>query len=172
MFRGFFLPTLTNTQVETKALQGQNFPLIFKICPLPAFRDTAIFREVGYKTTHKYFLGRSMYNESNYGWAGHKNDSSGPLSTVEMVFKTVSMFSPEDIIQGINIELNNASIEKLNHSHVFLKRVNYPMNCFTLNLDEFSERIKEKGVKTITFYFKLAPNLTRIQINTQVQLDF
>ena len=161
------MPTMINTQVETKALQGQNFPLIFKICPLPAFRGTAVFREVGYKTTHKYFLGRSMYNESIYGWAGHRNDSSGPLSTVDRVYNKVSMFRPEDIIQSINIELNDASIEKLNHSHVLLKRINYAMNCFTLNLDEFSEEIKEKGVKTMTFYFKLAANLTRVQINAQ-----
>ena len=161
------MPTLINTQVETKALQGQNFPLIFKICPLPAFRDKAVFREVGYKTTHKYFLGRSMYNESIYGWAGHRNDSSGPLSTVDRVYNKVSMFRPEDIIQSINIEFNDASIEKLNRTHVLLKRVNYAMNCFALNLDELSEKIKEKGVKTMTFYFKLAANLTRVQINAQ-----
>ena len=162
---------MTNTQVETKTLQGRDFPLIFKICPQPGFKEHDVFKENGYKSFYYYFMGRSMFNKTSYGWAGHKNDSSGPLSTVEKVFKKVSMFSPEDIIQSINIELNDASIEKLNHSHVFLKRVNYPMNCFTLNLDEFVERIKEKGVKTITFYFKLAPNLTRIQINTQVQLE-
>ena len=168
-FRGFFAPTMTNTQVETKPLQGRDFPLIFKICPQPGFRAKDVFKENGYKTAFNYFYGRSMFNKTIYGWAGHKNDSSGPLSTAEMVYSKVSMFSPEDIIQKIDIDLNDGKI-KLNHSHVFLLRVNYPLNCFTLNLTGFP-KVKEKGVKTMTFSFKLATNLSYVQINPQAELE-
>ena len=94
---------------------------------------------------------------------------SGPLSTVDMVYNKVSMFTPEDIIQSINIELNDGKV-KLNHSHVFLLRVNYPLNCFTLNLTGFPT-VKEKGIKTMTFSFKLATNLSYVQINPHAKLE-
>ena len=94
---------------------------------------------------------------------------SGPLSTVEMLYNKVSMFTPEDIIQSINIELNDGKV-KLNHSHVFLLRVNYPLNCFTLNLTGFP-KVKEKGIKTMTFSFKSATNLSYVQINPHAKLE-
>ena len=94
---------------------------------------------------------------------------SGPLSTVDMVYNKVSMFTPEDIIQSINIQLNDGKV-KLNHSHVFLLRVNYPLNCFTLNLTGFPT-VKEKGIKTMTFSFKLATNLSYVQINPHAKLE-
>ena len=77
-FRGFFAPTMTNTQVETKTLQGRDFPLIFKICPQPGFKEHDVFKENGYESFYHYFMGRSMFNKTSYGWAGHKNDSSRP----------------------------------------------------------------------------------------------
>ena len=79
------------------------------------------------------------------------------------------MFSPEDIIQKIDIDLNDGKI-KLNHSHVFLFRVNYLLNCFTLIWTGFP-KVKEKGVKTMTFSFKSATNLSYVQINPQAELE-
>ena len=157
---------MTNTEVASKTLQGRNFPLIFKICPQPGFKESAVFEQYGYKSEYKYFLGTSMFNNSQYGWAGHTNDSSGPLTSVEMVYSKVSSFkNPEDIIKRIDIKLNGGKVT-LNHTHVFMQRVNYPLNCFTLDLTKYPE-IRRKGLRDLTFFFKPARNLTRVQINTQ-----
>ena len=156
---------MTNTEVASNTLQGRNFPLIFKICPQPGFKESAVFEQYGYKSEYKYFLGTSMFNNSQYGWAGHTNDSSGPLTSVEMVYSEVSSFNHENIIKRIDIKLNGGKLT-LNHTHVFRQRANYPLNCFTLDLTKNPE-IKQKGLKDLTFFFKPASNLTRVQINTQ-----
>ena len=46
------------------------FPLIFKICIKPGFNDSEL-RNLGYKNSLFYLLGKSRYNKSHFGWAGH-----------------------------------------------------------------------------------------------------
>ena len=157
---------MTNTEVASKTLQGRNFPLIFKICPQPGFKESSVFEQYGYKSEYKYFLGTSMFNNSQYGWAGHTNDSSGPLTSVEMVYRNVSSFNPEEIIKRIDIKLMNGDEVTLDHTHVLMQRVNYPLNCFTLDLTKYPE-IRRKGLRHLTFFFKPARNLTRVQMKTQ-----
>ena len=158
---------MTNIRVETKTLQHQDFPLIFKICAQPAFKEKKVFQENGYSDVVDYFEGANKFNKSIYGWAGHTSNSSEPLSTVNTVYHNVSMFSPEDIVRSISVKLKDGTKRlNLNHSHVYLQRVNYPLNCFTLNLTRYPE-VKQKGLETMTFHFKRASDLTGVQINTQ-----
>ena len=77
----------------------------------------------------------------------------------------VSSFNPEDIIKRIDIKLNSDKVT-LNHTHVFMQRVNYPLNCFTLDLTKYPE-ISKIGLRDLTFFFKPARNLTRVEINSQ-----
>ena len=67
-------PTQSTTEVEDKNLEDFEFPVVFKICVNPGFNITAL-REEGYYESYDYFLGRSRYNRSQYGWAGHYNGS-------------------------------------------------------------------------------------------------
>ena len=85
-------PTLTNTDItETKL---KNYPFVIKICPEPAFKKRNAVRE-GYRYLHEYFLGRSGFNESIYGWAGHQRKNLRAKKTVEDVYKSIIMY--EDI---------------------------------------------------------------------------
>ena len=84
-----------------------------------------------------------------------------------MVYTKISRTTPERAIDHIYVQLSDGKSNlNLNHSDVYLKRVNYPMNCLTLNLTKFPV-IKEHGLKTMSFYFKADSNITRVQINVQ-----
>ena len=63
-------PAHTEIHTEIKNLDDLPFPAVFKICIKPAF-NLEYLRRAGYDNTFDYFLGRSKYNSSLYGWAGH-----------------------------------------------------------------------------------------------------
>ena len=150
--------------METRSIQDEDFPLIFKICVQPAFNKTAI-EETGYGHIFKYFQGRSStrFNKSVFGWAGHTEDS-GTYGTVEEVYRKVSNYAPEDVIEKISLDFETGARLFLNHTHVHLVRVNFPLNCFSLNLTKNPE-VKNNQIKTLEFRFNGKKNITSIQIN-------
>ena len=82
----FINPDELNTVTSELALEDIDFPLDIKICAEPAFNDAAIL-DAGYGDFwphYDYFTGRSKFNKSIYGWAGHTPDS-GILGSVEEV---------------------------------------------------------------------------------------
>ena len=164
--RDFFYPRLTNTRVETRGLQGQDFPLIFKICIQPAFNKTALEETgYGYGQVFRYFQGRSVFNKSVFGWAGHTNES-GTYGTVEEVYRKISTYVPEDVIEKIFLDFESGARFKLNHSHVYLERVNFPLNCLSLNLTKYPE-VKNNQIQSLNFRFNGRQNISSIQINAQ-----
>ena len=160
--RDFFIPRLTNTRVETRSLRGEDFPLIFKICIQPAFNTTAL-EETGYGHLFKYFQGQSRFNKSVFGWAGHTNDS-GTYGTVEEVYRKVSSYAPEDVIEKIFLDFETGARLMLNHTHVYLGRINFPLNCLSLNLTKYPE-VKNNQIQTLHFRFNRRKNISSIQIN-------
>ena len=73
--REWFIPTHSAMAVEEKDLDMRDFPVVFKICPNPGFNLNSL-NEEGYRLIQHYFEGKSMYNSSQYGWAGHYNGYS------------------------------------------------------------------------------------------------
>ena len=68
-------PLHTINYMEEKSFDSVNFPVIFKICIKPAFNDEELYK-TGYSSSWGYFEGRSRYNRSLIGWAGHRADGS------------------------------------------------------------------------------------------------
>ena len=68
-------PTETLTTLETNTLDQMDLPVLFKICISPPANLT-LLKSVGYKDLRNYILGRSAYNASIYGWAGHTPEGS------------------------------------------------------------------------------------------------
>lgn len=154
----FIKPTLTNTMVEKKKLEDFNFPLLFKICPMVGFNETAL-KEYGYETASRYFKGESMFNRSMKGWGGHKNDSLEPQDSVEEVYAKVKNYEVGDIVDFIRISFEPGKNKKIisDNDKLYLERVNYPANCFTLNLANDTD-IQEKGIIDIGFILKKPEN--------------
>ena len=93
-----FNPYIT-TSYETEE-HLTSIPVIFKLCPKPAFNLTALI-EFGYGSdgVWSYTIGRSKFNRSIYGWAGHTKDGSY-ISNTEDTYTKVALFpNPEDIVK-------------------------------------------------------------------------
>ena len=140
-------PTQTTITVTERHLQDDNFPLLFKICFNPSFNASAV-EEAGYSS---FFSGRSKFNSSLLGWAGHTGEG-GVQGRVEELVRKVMLHKPEQVITGIRVwSMANTWID-ISIDSVELWRLNYPYNCYTLNLSNNHE-VKEKGVKQVFFTF-------------------
>ena len=63
--------TLIKTQIMD--FDKIDFPLIFKVCITPGFNNTEL-KALGYRKSLDYLEGRSRFNKSIIGWAGHTDD--------------------------------------------------------------------------------------------------
>ena len=91
-------PSQQTTDIREMKLINMDFPVIFKICINPSFNQAAI-REEGYAGVKTYFRGRSRFNSSIYGWAGHTNTSE-PRDTVDNIYKKILDFhEPEQFLK-------------------------------------------------------------------------
>ena len=89
-------PSQKTTEIQKTEL-GE-FPVVFKICPKPAFNISAVRLE-GYEDVWSYFLGLSVYNKSVYGWAGHAETPSGEKKKVGQVYQDIVLYKNiEDIV--------------------------------------------------------------------------
>jgi hypothetical protein len=89
LWNGYIRPSVTNTVVEQIKLKDMDFPVVLKICVTPGFNLTAI-KEMGYAPdAYSYFLGRSNYNETILGWAGHSNSTPEVQGSVAEVLGRV-----------------------------------------------------------------------------------
>ena len=87
-------PSGTVTNMEEKSTAYDR--VVFQICPEPAFHQTAL-QELGYDSTYDYFLGRSRFNSSIYGWSGHTKNNT-IISNPEDVYFRVAIFPrPENL---------------------------------------------------------------------------
>ena len=63
-------PDFPIIQVYKKSLNETEFPLIFHIClnEIKTEEDKNIYQSFGYNSVFEWFVGKSMYNDYNYGW--------------------------------------------------------------------------------------------------------
>ena len=93
-------------------------------------------------------------------------NDSGVYGTVEEVFRKVSSYAPEDVIKRIFFEFEVGKKLYLNHTHVKLLKVNFPLNCLSLNMTKLPE-IRERRIQSVRFFFHGGKNISSIQINAQ-----
>ena len=65
-----------SSKMALKLHEMERFPVVFKLCIKPGGYDLEKLNQYGYQTATDYFYGRSMYNDSLVGWAGHKEDGT------------------------------------------------------------------------------------------------
>ena len=150
---GSFLDrTQTNIHKHEEDLLGKKFPIILKLCFNPGFNDTAI-NEAGYKDIFGYFAGQSKYNKSVYGWAGHTEDG-GVVDSVENIKETVTLHTAQNVLNSIQIWSTTAEDLKISHDSVKRWLMNYPYNCFILDLSN-NMMVKKKGIRQLKFYLPI-----------------
>ena len=132
-----------------------SFPLVIKICVSPGFNQTAIY-ELGYAGLWQYFRGKSRFDNNVFGWAGH-TDQNASWATVPGTLEKIQINKVTDIIESVNIRLNTDPGAPVKwfflQDEIFLERVNYPYNCYTLDLTNDS-RLLGQGLRTMNLKFK------------------
>ena len=163
--KAFLQPKFPTTRVKDVALKDLDFPLIFKICAEPGFNQTAL-NEVGYSRLSEYFKGKSRFNGAVFGWAGHTSENT-TWGGVEETFEKVRINSVEKLLDGVSVKLNTDSEEYLHlpPDQVYLGRINYPYNCYTLNLTKHG--FWGKGVKIMNLRLNTEEAFQAMQIQLQ-----
>ena len=69
-------PEIPSVKIYDKTMNEINFPLVFKICAFELKNVDARYQKYGYSREYHYFIGKSMYNESIFGWNGHTKKGS------------------------------------------------------------------------------------------------
>ena len=164
VLKEFLVPKQIITSLENVNFEDIEFPLVFKICSQPGFNVSAI-RDVGYgHTTSKndvanYFFGQSKFNTSTVGWAGHQNGSFMIDTDVAEILGRVRLHKPTDIVKEITVNMKSGKLKNISVDHVHLRRVNFPSNCYTLDLLDDPD-VTLKGIKMLTLVLKNQGNST------------
>ena len=75
-------PEVPEIVVSKKNLNEIDFPITFRICAFELNDTVSRYKLFGYNNHDDYFRGRSMFNDTLYGWAGHDQYGS-VLANVE-----------------------------------------------------------------------------------------
>ena len=67
------LPSIREYETNLKDIE---FPISFKICLDDLNKTNDRYKKLGYEDDYHFFLGRSKYNKSHYGWNGHTEDGA------------------------------------------------------------------------------------------------
>ena len=75
-------PEVPEIVVYKRNLKEIDFPMSFRICVHELNDTRSRYQRFGYKNYDDFFRGKSMFNGSLYGWAGHDQNGS-VLGSVE-----------------------------------------------------------------------------------------
>ena len=67
-------PKYPDVRIYTDDVKNIEFPLSFRLCIDQ--RNESRFHNFGYADLTTFYRGRSMYNDSVYGWFGHRMNGS------------------------------------------------------------------------------------------------
>ena len=98
------------------------------------------------------------------GWAGHTKDSD-VRGSVKDVLEKVRNHKLEKLIQYIWVDFKTEDSFRVPLKHATLRRVNYPHNCYTLDLSNVAQ-LRSESIKTLFITFK-SGNLDKVQISLQ-----
>ena len=70
-----FYPKLPTIKVYKRKLNDLEFPLSFRVC-VEVDDEGENYQKVGYQNKNEFIKGRSIYNDSIFGWAGHTHNGS------------------------------------------------------------------------------------------------
>ena len=101
-----------------------------------------------------YFFCRSTFNSSIVGWAGHRNSN---------------FLSNEDVAQILEMVRNHKS-KTISIDNVLLRRANFPLNCYTLDLLDDLDMKREK-IWMVTLVSRSRGNSTFVFLKGQSAMD-
>ena len=96
--------------------------------------------------------GQSSYNSSIIGWAGHTINAPSENVT-EMLEKAMTRYEIEEIVREVKLfTMYNEDIPVGAKDNIVLKRINYPGNCYTLDVTQIYN-VSGKGIRKMFMRF-------------------
>ena len=74
-----YYPDNPHVKIYTKILKNMQFPISIRLCVREMENTTHRYNKIGYENEKYFFIGRSMFNKSLFGWKGHTYKSNGAL---------------------------------------------------------------------------------------------
>ena len=73
---GYYIlyPSWPEIKITNKNMKDIDFPLSLKVCVSEISNSYHRYSGLGYKHAFQFFEGRSAYNKSLFGWAGHTKE--------------------------------------------------------------------------------------------------
>ena len=141
----------------------KDFPLLTRVCIRPGFDMPALWK-AGYHSTDGFFSGKSRFNSSVIGWAGHTKDGE-VVGKVEDLFDSLKQnVSLKTHLYKITVTTTLGRKVTLNINELAKDdRINYPDNCQTLDVTK-NIKIKIEGVKDIQLRFWSFPTGVSIYV--------
>ena len=75
---GYYIlyPELPEIKITNRKLEDIEFPLSLKVCVSEISNSFHRYSNLGYKNDFQFFYGKSAFNKSLIGWAGHTKNGS------------------------------------------------------------------------------------------------
>ena len=75
---GYYIlhPSWPEIKIRNENLKDIEFPISLKVCVSEISNSYHRYSNLGYKDDFRFFEGKSSFNESLFGWAGHTKDGS------------------------------------------------------------------------------------------------
>ena len=113
---------------------------------------------VGTTGDNKYYINAVSFSvcRTEYGWAGHTNNS-GVWGSVREVVEQVSLHTVDKVMRGIKVKSMTNKKFPVSLDSVKVWRLNFPDNCYSLDLTNNRE-VREKGIKQLILDFYILKN--------------
>ena len=160
-------PTEIKTRTETRLLSKMEFPAMFKVCVKPSFNEEEI-KKVGYDSVYHYFNGKSKYNSSIHGWAGHTEDGKVFSNVSDVQDRIFQKYA--SAIKEIRVGTYGGRNTEVPVTYIRLRQLNYPDNCLTMDL-KVVPQLKGSHIETVSLKFNTRSFATDVKIDIEDRLS-
>merc|ERR1712032_25000 len=144
-------PEVPEIVINKRSLNDIDFPMTFRICAFELFDTVSRYQSFGYETYQEFFRGRSLFNNTLYGWAGH-DEMGSILGNVEDVLDGVS-FNWTEIVYQIRIYTGKLNEYYVNSEDIIWNKIPQYPACQILDVMEYFTEYKEEHVLQIFIDF-------------------
>ena len=166
-FYGQINPDATVPKTTRKGLGEIDFPVVFKICMNPSFNDTEL-HSVGYDNMYFYFMGKSRFNSSNYGWSGHTEDGGVVSNASDIQDRIFLNYTSAIHLTQLYVGGNWTFIPTSSYK---LLKPNYPNNCLTLDISMFLKVGDQLDSQLVIIFDRSAMFVAKLEVNIDDRLQ-
>ena len=123
---------------------------------------------VGYDGVYHYFNGKSKYNSSIHGWAGHTEDGKVFSNVSDVQDRIFQKYT--SAIKEIRVGTYGGRNKDVPVKYIRLRQLNYPYNCLTMDLMVVPQ-LKGSHIEMVSLKFNTRSFATDVKIDIEDRLS-